>query len=526
MRCRGAVLPGCCARLVLLKVFAACVSWRTNSWCPALPYYQEILPLVKDHPRLPILAMMSEANTAQRKVLWDKLYSLTDPAQTALPRSRELIFLLDSPDKINKPSARQPGSTPQNCDDKLPATSPSLVAASAAVNEKRVLAHRLRKVDPRSGVAMAALVNVDWSNVKVEAEGWENAFPDQLNILLYLGARYTALKRFGDAERCLKKYIAISPDANGYTELAKCYKGQNDDDKWVQTWDEFSKLPSLGLEQAKARVTIADFYMSKKEFQKALPYAEEAAETYAGWALRAAYQANEGLGEWGRSELWARRLSERYPSEGRDWYRWCLRTGRGDLRAAAQLALTTPGRKSLLAENAWIQVHLANVNQEPKSALTLFETQKPLTELPEWNLLMAIYAHEASEPAKRDAALKRVPANSIQGRLAKWFQDRLSNPKTPFDPKEMEKRIDADAGQGAFGTYYLLGRILEFTGQKESSSPDYHSAACATRGPTHRFARWRFKRSAPRGKIRIGPPNRRTSKLILWRRVTRICETP
>ncbi len=45
--------------------------------------------------------------------------------------------------------------------------------------------------------------------------------------------------------------------------------------------------------------------------------------------------------DWPRAELWARRCSERYPGNPAslfDWYLYCAKTGRGNLRAARQFA--------------------------------------------------------------------------------------------------------------------------------------------------------------------------------------------
>ena len=53
---------------------------------------------------------------------------------------------------------------------------------------------------------------------------------------------------------------------------------------------------------------------------------------------------------------------------------------------------------------------------------------------------------------------------------------RLKNPQAPFDPKALEKQIASDPGQGAFGAYFLLGRILELTGRKDLTV-DYYQRA-------------------------------------------------
>lgn len=117
---------------------------------------------------------------------------------------------------------------------------------------------------------------------------------------------------FEDEKRLLKKWIAISPDHGAYVLLARRYKHQGDLEQWKQTYDEFLKQPSTGLEHASVRVEIARHYMDQQAWREALPYAEKAAESYAEWAMRAAVECYEGLGDLEKAGLWMYRLAERY----------------------------------------------------------------------------------------------------------------------------------------------------------------------------------------------------------------------
>ena len=81
---------------------------------------------------------------------------------------------------------------------------------------------------------------------------------------------------------------------------------------------------------------------------KAQPYAEAAAQTWAGWAMQCAVRCYEGMKDWERAELWVRRLSERYPDSSlRAWLNFCKRTGHGDHRGGAG-----PGRSSSVRKPA------------------------------------------------------------------------------------------------------------------------------------------------------------------------------
>ena len=77
--------------------------------------------------------------------------------------------------------------------------------------------------------------------------------------------------------------------------------------------------------------------MKKNEFEKAEPFAEAAADSWAAWAMEAAIECEEGLGHWEQAEGWVKREQQRYGPATR-WLRWCERTGHGDLEAARSAA--------------------------------------------------------------------------------------------------------------------------------------------------------------------------------------------
>lgn len=93
--------------------------------------------------------------------------------------------------------------------------------------------------------------------------------------------KYKALKQYGDAERCAKQKIHLAPDYPAYRSLAAIYKEQGDMLRWKETLESSLTLPSLGLEEFQVRNQIAWYYMERKEWNEALPYAEGAAASYA-----------------------------------------------------------------------------------------------------------------------------------------------------------------------------------------------------------------------------------------------------
>jgi hypothetical protein len=157
--------------------------------------------------------------------------------------------------------------------------------------------------------------------------------------------------------------------------------------------------------------------MRLKQWDKALPYAEAAAQTWAGWAMLCASECNEGMGNWEQAELWARRTSERYPESWSQWFLFCKRTGHGDLKAAQEHAeqyLQTYGLEEggdFLAANFFYLLV-----GEPKKALKGFRSifdrsiaGPPHTEnMIIAGLQVAMLADELDNPVLRDSALEQV----------------------------------------------------------------------------------------------------------------------
>src|SRR5205823_351963 len=71
------------------------------------------------------------------------------------------------------------------------------------------------------------------------------------------------------------------------------------------------------------------------KYTEARPYADAAAETWAGWAMQCAQRCAEAQRDHEAAEHWARACSERYPNTCWSlWFEYCARTGHGDFDAA------------------------------------------------------------------------------------------------------------------------------------------------------------------------------------------------
>ncbi|MEJ7640323.1 MAG: hypothetical protein WKF75_20740 [Singulisphaera sp.] len=111
------------------------------------------------------------------------------------------------------------------------------------------------------------------------------------------------MKKYDDAERCLRATIELSPEYWAYQSLADVYAARGRFDLWQATLDAYLEKEDIGLDHARVRVEIANALMARGDYMAALPYAEDAGETWAHWAMRCAADCTEGLGHYERSEM-------------------------------------------------------------------------------------------------------------------------------------------------------------------------------------------------------------------------------
>ena len=121
--------------------------------------------------------------------------------------------------------------------------------------------------------------------------------------------------------------------------LANLHRRAGNMERWKSTLESYLEIPDDGLGHAQVHKEIAEVLMAEEKWDDAEPHALAAAQTWSSWGLHLASQCYEGMGEWDKSEAFARNNAEAY---GRHrlvrWYFWCRRTGRGDVRAAKVLA--------------------------------------------------------------------------------------------------------------------------------------------------------------------------------------------
>ncbi|WP_435005780.1 hypothetical protein P12x_003560 [Tundrisphaera lichenicola] len=343
-----------------------------------------------------------------------------------------------------------------------------------ASNGKDSMASELLEMSPYSPIGAAATIELSPAAkpeflAKMESE--HNQHPD---VLVALGKRLTNEVRLEDAERILKASIKISPDKEAYAALASIYKNFGQMDLWKETLDLFLIQEDAGLDHAKVEVEIARYFMGRKEYQKALPYADAAAQTWAGWAMQCAAECEELMSHWDQAELWYSRLSDRYPSTGSAWFSFCVRTGHGDLPTASELMgqyvanagpSGTPDQLELIAAYYIL-------TKQPRKALEFYQqvADKPDSNS-QWiffsDVHIAVLADELGEIELRDRTLDELATAHVKdaprmSKICGLLRDWLRKPEPASTNLDGIAELFAampDSGKASFG--YFVGQLLD-----------------------------------------------------------------
>ena len=231
------------------------------------------------------------------------------------------------------------------------------------------------------------------------------------------------------------------------------------------------------------RVEIAEHLMAKKDFAKAKPYADAAAETYAGWAMLCAARCEEGLGEWEAAEQWVRRVAERYEANSEVWCLWCLRTGRGDRAAAREVVeqhLKKVGPPRSARDHVLAGVLHAADGEHAKAAAR-FAAAHAFTKHDVFPMAAAAEYDAAGDAAKRDEMLAKVTPKGTYEPLATLLKATAAKgEKEVPTAAEIEAALKPLGPGGLSDGRYVVGRFLQKRGQ--ASAADYLKASAADKG--------------------------------------------
>jgi hypothetical protein len=335
--------------------------------------------------------------------------------------------------------------------------------------------------------ARATLIRLAWDKVKDKVAEWEKQAPDNPSIMQAIGQHWSDAKNYDEARRVLKRYIEVSPDLWGYRTIAESYKAQGDMVRWQETLDDFvNKVEDLGLDHAKVRVELAEYFMNRKEWDKAMVYAEDAGQSWAQWAMDCAAKCAEGAEHWEQAETWHQRNAERYASAVYDWYLFCKRTGHGNVAAAAKFTL-----EYILSLNqddlrSFIEGCFYWLEGQHEKARNVFSTANGSSKQSGFALCLAVLLDKSNDAARRNAVLKEfVAASKPAPAMASAFQyvlDTILDPgdkKKGFDSKEMDRLIKAcPEAQRSFASFFIAG-FLRNHGQVDVARALYEGSASA-----------------------------------------------
>ena len=358
------------------------------------------------------------------------------------------------------------------------------LAMSPFYNARPHFARMLLQVSPHNPYGQAVLIQEAWKSVRERAPGWEK--DNQPAVLEALGQQYAKDGRWTDAERCLTSAIKRSPDEGAYEALAAVYEKQGNEEKWLTTLEGFLQQPDYGLYHAVVQSKIAIHFAERGQWEKALPYAEAAADTYSCWGLRLAAVCHEVLQNWSEAEKYFKACSRRYEDVQLYWYLFCKRTGHGDLSAATQFArhfAEQPHEKDDARTVVWEVSVFYLLEHDLEKALAGSQECFAAKPNPFIGLHVALIADELKDVKIREAAFERIktqgshylstrtkkPRRELVALADLISKDLAAGGKGLIDRAEVEKLCEQGDVVERLCIQYFFGKYLDLHGRTEDA---------------------------------------------------------
>jgi len=447
------------------------------------------MPLVADHPYAAFLETYASDGKA-KAAAWKKL-RISRPDGLELQEYRMFSDYYGNHDRFDR------AVLPRLLNGGLDHTARDYSMLLALSDEQRTASHALGllAISPFSPYAMAAAVEHGGQSVRGRIAAWEKTAAKHPIFCKALADRYASEKRFDDAVKWARAAIDLSPDLSIYLLLAQIYWDQGHEDQWVTTLEEFLNQPDYGLSHGQVCSVIARYYMARKNWDKAMQYAEGAAETGSAWGMLLAAECHEGMHQWKEAAELRKATAERYPDPIAtiDWYCFCRRTGHGDLnasRAAFKAAFASrDGAHQAPVGGAVFYI----LEKKPRQALKLASREFERSGDVNVGLYVALLNDELQDAKARDAALRRAieqaakvkptkenASRAVVVQLARWIvADLAAGGKGEIDLAAADKLNDElkasllkqppQNNRDAITFDYLLGLYLNLHGKTDEA---------------------------------------------------------
>jgi tetratricopeptide (TPR) repeat protein len=294
-------------------------------------------------------------------------------------------------------------------------------------------------------------------------------------VLAQLGFHLLKEGRLDEAARLFEAALSRSHDGWIFKGLTETYRKTGRIDDWIKAVETFLKTEDLALDHAHALEDLAKYLMEQKEFKKARPYAELAAQSWAGWAMISAARCAEETADWEAAERWISRAAERYPLYWLEWFFWCKRTGHGDAKAAAAYVRgqLSAGR-TVSDENDGLEVAILMIlDHRPKEARKLLDRLYNDQHGTIVGILSALACEMDGDTKARDAALLKVREQpmpdaprtaAIFGVIGEWL---AAGDKSPLDLKRLNEIFESISASSRPNTYVFAGVFLDRHGKPD-----------------------------------------------------------
>lgn len=238
---------------------------------------------------------------------------------------------------------------------------------------------------------LAFLISERWERVEQSAADLENAYGAHPVVAKALADQYYDSDQAEDAIRLYEVYLAAASDYLVCDPLARLEWQRGNYDRVEALVDDFLEQDAYWVNHVAMAQDLAHSFMSIGEHEKALPWAERAAQSSAEWALMTYGYCLEGLGRIDESREVLARLDRQYGKEHAIWQ--CFRTD-ADLEASRRSVLSDfasrYGRESLRYQDA--EAHCALILGEHENAMHLWDALPYEEGVPFRNCLIALMA--------------------------------------------------------------------------------------------------------------------------------------